>query len=61
MHLQPLKQDAASQTWYVKGVSFVNKTYTKEVPFLNKMVYKSVRVGVRPVEGAGEPLRIRFC
>ena len=28
----------------MKGVSFVNKTYTKEVPFLNKMVYKRVRV-----------------
>ena len=48
----------------MKGVSFVNKTFTKEVPFLNKMVYKRVRVRVRPVEGKGregEPLRIRFC
>ena len=58
-----------SQTWCVKGVSFVNKRYTKEVPFLNKMVYKRVRVRVRPVEGGGggdwgmegEPLCIRFC
>ena len=34
----------------MKGVSFVNKRYTKEVAFLNKMVYKRVRV--RPGGGA---------
>ena len=31
------------ETWYVKGVPFVNKRCMKGVPFLSKMVYKRVR------------------
>ena len=38
-----VKRDAKSQTRYVKGVPFVNRGYTKGVPFSWKMVYKRVR------------------
>ena len=31
------------ETWYVKGVPFVNGKYKKGVLFLSKMVYKRVR------------------
>ena len=36
-------------TRYVKGVAFVNKRYTKGVPFLSEIVYTRVRVWSLPV------------
>ena len=38
-----VKRDANFLTWHVKGVPFVNRGYTKMVPFLSKMVYKRER------------------
>ena len=38
-----LKRDAKFLTKYVKGVTFVNRRYTKGVPFSWKMLYKRVR------------------
>ena len=43
------------ETWYVKGVPFVNKRCMKGVPFLSKMVYKRVRGWT-----AGRSLPLRF-
>ena len=45
MHLQQLKgmQCSDLKALYIKGVPFVNRTYTRGVPFLSKMVYKMVR------------------
>ena len=38
-----VKRDAKLQTRSVKGVPFVNRRYTKGLPFLPKMVYSRVR------------------
>ena len=38
-----VKRDEKFLTRYVKGVAFVNRRYTRGVPFLSKMVYKKVR------------------
>ena len=38
-----VKRDAMFLTRYVTGVPFVNRGYTKGVPFLSKLVYKRVR------------------
>ena len=45
MHLQQLKgmQYSDLKALYIKGVPFVNRTYTRGLPFLSKMVYKMVR------------------
>ena len=38
-----VKRDVRFETWYVKGVPFVNIRYTKWVPFLSMFLYKKVR------------------
>ena len=40
VHLQQLKQMQSSR--YEEGVPFVNRMYTKVLPFLSKKVYKRV-------------------
>ena len=35
-----LKRNKKFQTRFVKGVQFINRRYTKRIPFLSKMVYK---------------------
>ena len=43
--------------YYVKGVPFANKRYTRRVPFLLKMVYKRP-VGGLPYETDGDAGRL---
>ena len=47
-----VERDAKFYTWCVKGVSFINRRYTKGGTFLSKMVYKRVfkgsNLGVEP-------------
>ena len=43
IHLQKFVKEMKSSTRYVKGVPFVNRKYTKEVPFLSKMVCNRAR------------------
>ena len=38
-----VERDAKFYTWCVKGVSFINRRYTKGGTFLSKTVYKRVR------------------
>ena len=38
-----VKRDAVFLNGYVKGVPFLTRRYTERVPFLSKMVHKSVR------------------
>ena len=42
----------------LEGVSFVNRRYTKGVPFLSKMVSKRIRRGGGRL---ADPLRITLC
>ena len=47
-------RDVNFSTRYVKGVTFVNRTYTKWLPLMSNMVYKRVRdwiLGCSPGEG----------
>ena len=49
-------RDANFSTRYVKGVTFVNRTYTKWLPLMSNMVYKRVRdwtLGCSPGGGGG--------
>ena len=47
-----VERDAKFYTWCVKGVSFINRRYTKGGTFLSKTVYKRVikgsNLGVEP-------------
>ena len=42
-------------------MSFVNRRYTKGVPFLSKMVFKRIRGGGGVGERLADPLRITLC
>ena len=42
-------------------MSFVNKRYTKGVPFRSKMVCKRILKGGGGVERLADPLRIALC
>ena len=52
VYLQLLKRDAKFYTWSVKGVSFINRRYSKGGTFLSKTVYNRVikgsNLGVEP-------------
>ena len=52
MQFTVVERDAKFYTWYVKGVSFINRRYTKGETFLSKTVYKRVikgsNLGVEP-------------
>ena len=52
VHLQQVEGDEAFSK-YVKGVPIINKSYTKEVPFLTKLLYK---LGTGLYLGAKTPL-----
>ena len=43
VHLQKFVKEMKSSTRFLKGVPFVNRKYTKEVPFLSKMVCNRAR------------------
>ena len=50
VHLQQVEGDEAFSK-YVKGVPIINKSYTKEVPFLTKLLYKlgtGLDLGTKP-------------
>ena len=50
VHLQQAEGDEAFSK-YVKGVPIINKSYTKEVPFLTKLLYKlgkGLDLGTKP-------------
>ena len=52
MQFTVVERDAKFYTWCVKGVSFINRRYTKGGTFLSKTVYKRVikgsNLGVEP-------------
>ena len=52
MQFTVVERDAKLYTWCVKGVSFINRRYTKVGTFLSKTVYKRVikgsNLGVEP-------------
>ena len=52
-----VERDAKFCTWCVKGVSFINRRYTKGGKFLSKTVYKRV---IKGSNLAVEPPRIPF-
>ena len=52
-----VKRDTVVLTRYVKGVPFGSGRYTKEVPFLSKMVCKTGE----GLDLGAEPLRIKLC